>query len=415
MKIVADLHIHSRYSRATSKRMNPEALARWAELKGINVLGTGDFTHPQWIKELENSLEPSEPGLFRLKTEKREVRFLLSSEISCIYSKKDKVRKIHVVVLAPSFKIAKEINFYLGAVGNLASDGRPILGLDAKKLAGIVLNVSPDCFIIPAHIWTPWFSLFGSKSGFDSMEECFEEHSEKIYAVETGLSSNPAMNWRLSALDRVALVSNSDAHSPEKIGREANVLETELSYKGITKAIKSKDPDSFLYTIEFFPEEGKYHYDGHRKCNICLSPEETAEYRGVCPVCGQKLTIGVLHRVEKLADREQGFMPQNAIPFKSLIPLAEIISEALSVGVNTKTVKDEYRKLIKVFQNEIQVLLEVKRNELEKVTLPGVVEGVVRVRQGQVALKPGYDGVYGEVMIFGEGEEKEFGGQKTLF
>ncbi len=415
MKIVADLHIHSKYSRATSDRMEVESLARWAGIKGIDLLGTGDFTHPQWIKELETLLEPAEVGIFRLKKEETKIRFLLSSEISCIYSKGNKVRKIHVVVLAPSFKTAKEINFHLDAVGNLSSDGRPILGLDAKKLTEIVFKVSPDCFVIPAHIWTPWFSLFGSKSGFDSMEECFEEYSEQIYAVETGLSSDPAMNWRLSALDRVALVSNSDSHSPEKIGREANVFDTELSYKGITEAIKSKDPDRFLYTIEFFPEEGKYHYDGHRKCGISLSPEETARYGGLCPVCGRKLTIGVLNRVEELADREQGLVPQGVIPYKSLVPLAEIIGEALGVGINTKTVKNEYKKLVKVFENEIDILLEVKRSELEKVTLPEVVEGVIRVREGDVTLNPGYDGVYGEVKIFGEEEDKQFIPQKTLF
>jgi len=272
MKFVADFHIHSKYSRATSRDMDLESLDRWARIKGIKVLGTGDFSHPEWLKSLKEKLEPAEPGLFKLKKQDNGTRFILTNEISCIYSKSNRVRKIHVLIFAPSFEAVEKINTQLSWVGNLRSDGRPILGLDAKELAKIVLDSSQDCLVIPAHAWTPWFSIFGSKSGFDSIKECFEEYSKYIYAIETGLSSDPSMNWRLSALDKITLISNSDSHSPRKIGREANVFDTDLSYGSIAEAIKTKNPQKFLYTDEFFPEEGKYHYDGHRLCNICLSP-----------------------------------------------------------------------------------------------------------------------------------------------
>ncbi len=415
MKIVADLHVHSKYARATSKRMQVEDMAFWAERKGVNVLGTGDFTHPEWLQELKKELAPAEKGLFRKKEGVSGVRFLLTSEISCIFSKKGKVRKIHILVFAPSFKSVKKVNSCLDAIGNLRADGRPTLGLDAEKLVDMVFKACPNCFVVPAHIWTPWFSLFGSRSGFDSLKGCFGEHADKIHAVETGLSSDPPMNWRLSALDKLALISNSDAHSPEKIGREANVLESELSYSGVVEAVKSKDPRKFLYTIEFFPEEGKYHYDGHRKCGVFLSPEETEKYGGVCPVCGKELTVGVLNRVEELADREEGFRPQGSIPYKSLVPLAEILAEVLEVGADTKTVKREYNKLINVFENELFILLDASRKELEKVTLPEAAEGICRVREGKVKLKAGYDGVYGKIKIFNEDEGNSFTKQKSLF
>ena len=268
MKFIADFHIHSKYSRATSKDMDLENLDKWAKVKGIKLLGTGDFTHPEWLKSLKEKLIPAEPGLFKLKNGQSSTRFILTSEISCIYSKKNRVRKIHIIVFAPSFDVVEKINAHLGWIGNLKSDGRPILGLDAKELAKIVLNVSKDCLVVPAHLYTPWFSLFGSKSGFDLIEECFEEYSKYIYAGETGLSSDPPMSWRNSGLDKITLISNSDAHSPPKIGREANVFDTVLSYGAIARTIKGKNPKEFLYTIEFFPEEGKYHYDGHRNCDI---------------------------------------------------------------------------------------------------------------------------------------------------
>jgi len=415
MKFIADLHIHSKYSRATSQRMDLENLDKWGKLKGIKVIGTGDFTHPEWLKELKEKLEPAEEGLFKLKGADGGTYFLLSSEISCIYSKNGKVRKIHIVVLAPSFEVVDKINTRLNWVGNLKSDGRPILGIDAKELAKHVLDSSQDCLIIPAHMWTPWFSIFGSKSGFDSIEECFEDYSKYIFAGETGLSSDPPMNWRLSALDNITLVSNSDAHSPEKIGREANVFDTELSYRGISEAIKTKNRHKFLFTIEFFPEEGKYHYDGHRNCGLRLSPKETKKYNNVCPRCGKLLTIGVLNRVEELADREEGFKPSNAIPFRSLIPLQEIIAEAKNTTVNSKEIMIEYNKLVKRFGSEFEVLLEAPEQELEKATLPKIARGIIKTRRGDVKVIPGYDGVFGKIRIFSKEEKEDISKQKTLF
>ncbi len=415
MKFIADFHIHSKYSRATSPRMDLEHLDNAAKIKGIKVLGTGDFTHPEWFQNLKEKLELAEPGLFKFKNTDKKTRFILTSEISCIYSKNNRVRKIHIVVFVPDFETVEKINTQLAWIGNLKADGRPILGLDAKELAKIVLNINSDCLIVPAHIWTPWFSLFGSKSGFDSIEECFEEYSKYIYAGETGLSSDPKMNWRLSVLDKITLISNSDAHSPAKIGREANVFDTELSYQAIIEAIKQKDPQKFLYTIEFFPEEGKYHYDGHRNCEISLSPEETKKYNGICPRCGRPLTIGVLSRVEQLADRPEGFKPQNVIPYKSLIPLEEIIGEVLGIGVGTKEVEREYKNLIEKFNSEFNVLLNSSISDLKSATLPEIAEAISRVREGKVKVEPGYDGVFGKIRMFSEEEKRRVSGQKSLF
>jgi len=431
MKFFADFHIHSKYSRATSRNMDLESLDKWAKIKGILVLGSGDFTHPAWFKNLKENLVPAEPGLYKLKqretSDKRqeEIRFILTTEVSCIYSKGWKVRKIHIIIFAPSFEIVEKINQKLNFYGNLAADGRPIFGLDAKELAKIILNISEDCLVVPAHAWTPWFSVFGSRSGFNSLEECFEDYSKYIYAIETGLSSSPDMNWRLSALDKITLISNSDSHSAAHIGREANVFEgEELSYRGIIEAIKQgsksniqnlKSNIQLIYTIEFFPEEGKYHYDGHRLCGISLAPQETKKYNGICPACGKPLTIGVLNRVEKLADRPEGFKPENAIPFKSLIPLEEIIADALGQGVGTIEVEKEYKNLIEKFNNEFNILIDVKREELEKITLPEIAEGIIRVREGKVFIEPGYDGVYGKIRIFSKGEQKTLTKQGTLF
>lgn len=414
MLFIADLHLHSKYSRATSKDMDLENLDKWAKLKGIKVVGTGDFTHPDWFKNLKEKLEPAETGLYKLKSND-ETRFLLSSEISCIYSKGGRVRKIHIIIFSPSFEISEKINTHLGWIGNLKADGRPILGLDAKELAKIVLDASKDCLIVPAHMWTPWFSIFGSRSGFDSIEECFEEYSKYIFAGETGLSSDPPMNWRVSALDKITLISNSDAHSPRKIGREANVFDTELSYPGIIEAIKFKNPQKFLYTIEFFPEEGKYHFDGHRACEISLSPQESKKYNNICPNCGRPLTIGVLNRVEELADRSADFKPKKAIPFKSLIPLEEIIADAVGQAPATKRVAEEYRNLIKELGSEFEILLNAPYQSLKAATLSEVAEGIIRVRQGKVYLEPGYDGVFGKIRIFSKGEQKELSKQSTLF
>ena len=424
MKFAADFHIHSKYSRATSPLMDLESLDKWAAIKGVKVLGTGDFTHPLWLKELKNKLEPSEPGLFKFKNFDSKTRFILTAEISCIYSKGGKIRKVHIVIFAPSVNAVEKINFELEKIGNLHSDGRPILGLDAKELAKIVLDADENCLVVPAHAWTPWFAIFGSKSGFDSIEECFDEYAKYIYAIETGLSSDPAMNWRLSQLDSITLISNSDAHSPQKIGREANVFETELSYEGITDVIKNPTSPrlrgaKFLYTVEFFPEEGKYHYDGHKDCNLSLSPEQSKKYNDICPRCAKPLVIGVLNRVEKLADRPEGFLPENAVPFKSLIPLQEIIAESLSVTVASKQVNKFYSSLTESLGSEIEILLEAERANLEKYSLPEIAEAVIRVRNGKVNIEPGYDGVYGKIKIFSENEKpnkkKEFFNQKNLF
>jgi len=396
--------------------MDLDSLDKWAKIKGIKVLGTGDFTHPEWLKHLKEKLEPGEPGLFKLKKQDSQTRFILTTEISCIYTKNQRVRKVHIILFVPSFEVVEKINAQLGWIGNLKSDGRPILGLDAKELAKIAINTSEDCLVVPAHAWTPWFAIFGSKSGFDSIEECFDEYSKYIYAIETGLSSDPAMNWRLSALDKVALISNSDCHSPQKIGREANVFDTEVSYKSIIDAIKTKDPKKFLYTIEFYPEEGKYHFDGHRICGIKLSPKETKKYNGICPVCGKPLTVGVLNRVEELADREEGFNPENAIPFKSLVPLEEIIADVIGQNTGTKEVEKDYEDLIKKFGSEFNILLEADREELEKSGLPEIVEGIIRARDGKVSKEPGYDGVYGKIKVFSHiKEKKDFFKQSTLF
>ena len=361
-------------------------------------------------------MEPAEPGLYKLKKSNSGVRFILTAEISNVYSKNGRGRRVHNLIFAPSFEIVEKINTQLSWIGNLKSDGRPILGLDSKELVKIVLGISQDCFIVPCHIWTPWFSLFGSKSGFDSLEECFEDYSKYIFSGETGLSSDPAMNWRLSALDKITLISNSDAHSPAKIGREANVFDFEsLDYSAIFSTIKNKDLKRFLYTIEFYPQEGKYHYDGHRNCGISCSPQESKKYNNLCPVCGKFLTIGVLNRVEELADRPVGFKPENAVPFKSLVPLREIISESLSLGSEAKEVEREYNNLIEKFGEEFKILLESSQSDLKSATSPEISEGIIRAREGEVYIEPGYDGVYGKVKIFSREEKKDLSKQKTLF
>ena len=420
MEYIADLHIHSKYSRATSRDMDLEHLAETAQRKGIQVLATGDFTHPAWFLELKNKLEHQEPGFFVLKDNAdknigNRTRFVLSVEISCIYSKAGKVRRIHILVLAPSLETAAKINAHLGVRGNLKADGRPILGLDVKELTKIVLNVNPECMIIPGHIWTPWFALFGSKSGFNTIEECFEEYTPYIFAVETGLSSDPAMNWRLSALDRMAIISNSDSHSLQKLGREANVLDTELSYLGLMQALKTKNPKQFLSTVEFFPQEGKYHYDGHRLCGVCFSPQETKKHQGLCPKCQKPLVVGVLSRVEELADRPEGFKPQGAIPFKNIIPLDELIAQALGAGVASKAVKKEYDNLLQRFASEFFILLKASQDELKTAVRPETCEAILRMRSTQVHIEPGYDGEYGKIKIFSDGERNKINTQKSLF
>jgi len=410
MEFVADFHIHSKYSRATSKDMNTKNIASWAKLKGITLMGTGDFTHHLWLEELKHSLEDLGNGLFKYQ----DIYFILTSEISSIYSKKGRTYRIHNIILSPSFKTTDKINDTLARHGNLASDGRPILGMDAQELARIVFDIDENCMVIPGHIWTPWFSLFGSMSGFDRIEDCFEEQTSKIFALETGLSSDPAMNWRLSSLDRYSLVSNSDSHSPSKIGREANVFDCELSYKAIRETLRTKDKKKFLYTIEFFPEEGKYHFDGHRTCGVRFAPEETRQHQGKCPKCGKALTVGVMNRVEQLADRPQGYMPSGAIPYKNLIPFDEIIAETKGVSKGSVAVERDYRGYIARFGTELNILLKLSKEELLRGGLPPrVAEGVLRVRGSQVNIKPGFDGEYGIISIF-DAQEKSDQGEKQL-
>lgn len=403
MRIIADLHIHTEYSRATSPQMNLPTISEWAKRKGITVVGTGDFTYPAHFKAIEKELEEREDGLFVLKSDITEnaTRFMLTTEVSNIYKLGDKTRKIHSLIFAPSIKAVKKINKELARRGNVLSDGRPIFGFSAKELLQIVLDSDPASMLIPAHAWTPWFSIFGSKSGFDSIEECFGELSKNIYAIETGLSSDPEMNHRISMLDDITLISNSDAHSPSKLGREANVFDSELSYPSITTAIKEKDKTKFLYTIEFFPEEGKYHHDGHRACGVVLKPNETRSHGGKCPVCTRPVTVGVLNRIDELSDRTGGVTPKGAIPSKAVIPLEEIIAEAVGRGVKTKTVATKYMDITDRV-TEFDALLELSKDALLEVTDERIVEGIMMVREGMVNISPGFDGEFGVVRLFEE-------------
>lgn len=380
--------------------MDIENITRWAKLKGIDLVGTGDFTHPIWFEELKTKLEPTSGGLL----EYNGVKFILSTEVSNMYSKGDKGRRIHTTIFAPDFETVERINKKLADRGNIVSDGRPIFGFDVKDIVKICLDISEDCMIIPNHVWTPWYSIFGSNSGFDSVEECFEEEAKNIYALETGLSSNPAMNWRLSALDKYTLISNSDAHSPAKLGRETNVFDCELSYKAIIDTLKKKDKDKLLFTVEFYPQEGKYHFDGHRACGVRFSPSETKKHNSKCPKCGRPLTVGVMNRVNELADREEGFVPENAIAYKSLVPLVEIIAEAQQKGVGTKTVEDKYRIAVGHFGNEFTVLLDADEKDISERLPENTAKAIMKVRRGELNIEPGYDGVYGSVKIFKEGE-----------
>ncbi|MDD2807314.1 MAG: endonuclease Q family protein [Patescibacteria group bacterium] len=414
MRVIADLHIHSKFSRACSKDLDLEHNDLWARKKGIDIVGTGDFTHPGWIKELQEKLIEEKPGLYKLKGNHLrqgsggqaagKVLFMLTTELSCIYSQGGKVRRIHLCVFVPDFVTVEKINTALENKGvNLKSDGRPIMGLHADELTKIIIDANPESLVIPAHAWTPWFSVFGSNSGFDTLEECFGAMTPYIYAIETGLSSDPPMNWRLSALDQITLISNSDAHSSPNLGREANVFEiaeSKLSYREIRRIIKSKDQKSFLSTIEFFPEEGKYHFDGHRACNVRLSPAESKKHKNICPVCKKPLTIGVMNRVEILADRAEGYQ-NNFIPFKSIVPLPEIMAEVFEVGKGSKKVMAEYENMLKKGGNEFKILLDLPISELEKFALPPVVMAIKNIRGGLVKAVAGYDGVYGVISALG--------------
>jgi len=423
MKFIADLHIHSHFSRATSRSLDPQHLAIWARKKGIYVIGTGDFTHPGWVSELKEALIEAENGLYRLRPELEKqiekdvphsclasTRFLLSGEISCIYKKDGKTRKIHNLVLLPDFEAVIRLNERLDRIGNITSDGRPILGLDSRDLLEIVLEVSERAFFIPAHIWTPWFSLFGSKSGFDALEECFGDLSTHIHALETGLSSDPPMNRLLSALDDYVLVSNSDAHSPSKLGREANIFDTAVEYDHMTGAMTHGE--GFEGTIEFFPEEGKYHLDGHRKCQVRLHPKETISQNGLCPVCGKSLTVGVLHRVNELSDRD---VPRLSKDFYSLIPLPEILSEILDCGPATKKVGAIYEDLLFTLGPELRILMEVSIGDIEKTGGILLAKAIDRMRRTKVIRQEGYDGEYGVIRLFNKSEKSELAGQIALF
>lgn len=408
MLFYADLHIHSKYSRATSKNCNLEELAVWAQKKGLGMIATGDFTHPAWFEEIKEKLVPAGNGVFRLRQEiekqilkpENPVYFVLSVEISTIYKKWDKTRKVHHVVFVPDMQSAENFRNSLGKIGNISSDGRPMLGLDSRNLLEIALESGDGSFLIPAHIWTPWFSVLGSKSGFDSIDDCYGDLSEHIFAVETGLSSDPEMNWHVSSLDKYRLVSNSDAHSPSKLAREATVFDTELDYFSVLNALKNGN--GYVGTVEFFPEEGKYHEDGHRKCNVCLSPEETKALNGICPVCNKPLTIGVLNRVNELSDRKGKIVtpPTTAGKVISLIPLVEILSEIANVGPASKAVTKQYETLIEKLGSELSILTEVPVDEIEKVHSSKLAEGIKRLREGRVIRHSGYDGEYGVIRLF---------------
>ncbi|MFA5318016.1 MAG: endonuclease Q family protein [Patescibacteria group bacterium] len=450
MQQILDLHIHSKYSRACSKQLELEQIARTCEIKGVDIIATGDFTFPKWFDAIKD-LTPSPPpykgegssGLYQLPNSK--TKFILSTELALIYKQDsghankggvNHARRLHIVVLAPNLKAVEKFNKYLDSHGfNIKSDGRPILGMSAIELCKILFNIDEKFMVIPAHIWTPWFSIFGSKSGFDGMQECFGEFTKNIYAYETGLSSDPEMNWRVSELDNFTLLSNSDAHSLPNIAREANVFEMkEISYEAIYDIIKNSSPNkranppktasgrarskygSLLYTIEFYPEEGMYHYDGHRACNICLPPKETKKYKDICPKCKKKLTIGVDYRVDELADRERGFRPKGAVDYKKLVELDKIIAEALDIRSRaSQKVRVEYNNLIKKIQaTELDILINKDLKDLAKITLPEVVGGIKRVREGNLIVEPGYDGEYGTVKIFSK-EERASNKQAKLF
>lgn len=428
MRFFADLHIHSPYSRATSKQSNLEILSIYGQIKGIALLGTGDCIHPGYLSEIKGKLIPSEDGFYTLKpgllpkSEMQKVssdlvnptRFLLSTEISNIYKKNRQVRKVHNVICLSSIETAQKLSTRLDQIGNIRSDGRPILGLDSKNLLEITLEIDENAIFIPAHIWTPWFSVLGSKSGFDSIEECFDDLTKYIYAVETGLSSDPLMNWQLTNLDKFKLVSFSDAHSPSKLGRECTIFDTEFNYPSILKAL-SQHNNGFAGTVEFFPEEGKYHYDGHRKCGFRCTPDESEKLNNVCPVCHKELTIGVMKRIYELADQPLGRKPNKHSPFTNCIPLAEIIAESLGMNPESQKVQTAYSKLIESCGSEFTILLDTSIEQIASASDPVIAEGVKRMRSGNVLIEPGYDGEFGIIKIFTEQERADLQSKSSLF
>jgi len=405
LRLICDLQLHSYLSRATSKNMDLEHIAEGAKIKGLTLVGTGDCLHPKWLEELIKKLElVEETGIYKY----RDMYWIITGEVSTVYEQDKKFRKVHHLFYLPNVEVAKQLSDELKKFGNLNSDGRPTLtNLTSPEFVEILIGISKDIIVLPSHAWTPWFSVFGSKSGFNSLEECYQDQNKNIFAFETGLSSDPAMNWRLSQLDNVTLMSNSDSHSPNpwRLGREANVFELkEISYKEIYDAIKNKDKNKFLFTIETDPNYGKYHFDGHKKCGVSFSPSEAKKLNNICPICKRKLIIGVLHRVDELADRPEGFVPKNAIPFKTLLPLYEIISFVAGTGelYSKKTILEQ-NKLIEKFGNELNVLLNADREELIKVTDEKIADAIIKVREGKIQYVAGYDGVYG-VPVFSEEE-----------
>ena len=428
MKFIADLHVHSKYSRATAKNLDLENLYLWAQYKGIHIVGTGDCVHPKWLKELEEKLAPAESGLFKLKEKyakpldaqipkscRGQVRFMLTVEISNIKKRGDKVRKVHSLIFSPSLQAAKKIQTKLGSIGNISSDGRPILGLDPYDLLKITLEADAKNLFVPAHIWTPWFSVLGSMGGFDSMQDAFGDLTKHIFAVETGLSSDPPMNWRLKGLDDFILVSNSDAHSPSKLGREANIFDTGFSYDGIYKALSDKDDKGLVSTLEFFPEEGKYHFDGHRSCQVHWHPKETIKHKGICSVCGKPVTVGVMSRVEALADRDEGAKSKRWRPYQNIVPLPELIAQAKDMGAQAKAVQESYMNILSKLGNEFYVLLDCPIPDIQRAAGDLLAESINRMRQGKVEIAAGYDGEFGTVKIFESGEREHIEQQIVLF
>lgn len=418
MRTIVDLHIHSKYSRACSPLLTPENLAVWADKKGIAVLGTGDFTHPQWRKELAASLVEVEPGLYTLGSGAARCRFMYTCEIASIYKQGDKVRRVHNVVFAPSREAAGAFTQALEGLGaNLKADGRPITGIHCDELVRLAKDVDPEMEVVPAHAWTPHFGVFGSLSGFQSLGEAFGAEAKHIWAIETGLSSDPAMNWRVAALDAITLISNSDSHSLHRLGREANVLDMDpsrLSYQEIIRILKKRDPHTFLYTVEFFPEEGRYHLDGHRDCAFSCEPEQTKQLHGVCPVCKKQLLRGVAHRVDDLATRPSGCQMDRVIPFRNALPLEEVIGQMLGVGVGSKKVQTLYESLLRDY-TEFAILLDLSPDELERVGGVALRDAIMRMREGKLLITPGYDGRYGTVELYAEGWGERPGSQLGLF
>ena len=422
---ILDLHIHSKYSRACSPDLELPKIAEACTVRGIDIVATGDFTHPKWFSHIQENLVEINQGVYRLADRemgkgKREtgnlskVRFVVGTEISSIKKHAGETRRVHHLIFAPSIEAAEKFNRALSDRGiNLTADGRPIIGMTSHDLLSLMLETNPHMVMIPAHAWTPWFGIFGSNGGYNSLEECFEELTPRIFAIETGLSSDPPMNWRWSALDNITLVSNSDAHSAAKLGREANVMQfvsdDEITYDEIMRVLRTGDRKKFLYTVEFYPEEGKYHLDGHRDCQFVCTPAETKKHKGLCPKCHKPLVIGVMNRVEELADRSEKdarVRGKKRVAYRNLVPLAEIIADTLQVGVNTKTTRSEYNGLIEKLGSEFNIILHARLEDIEQASSAALAKAIDRVRRGEINIQPGYDGVFGVVKVFGEGESR---------